>query len=167
MGSEACEHRWPQPHRTSPAARVLLVDECREDLHYYSVILQAYGFQVRTCRSYEQGTRFLNSETFDFVVVTQGTSNFEGRCVLERANQIDRCLPVLVLARWLDMPCYLEAMQLGAVDYLVEPVTVQELGHVVETHIRPRAATREGRNDQGLAKKRDGGYQGKSTHPLS
>jgi len=60
--------------------------------------------------------------------------------VLERANQIDRHLPVLVVARCLDMQCYLEAMQLGAVDYLAEPVSVQELGRAVETHLWLRAA---------------------------
>lgn len=119
---------------------VLLVDEDRADLHYYSVILQEYGYRVRGCTSYEEGTRLLDSEPFDFIIVSQGGPNFEGRRVLERANQIDRHLPVLVLARCLDMPCYLDAMQLGAVDYLAEPLTVQELGRTVEAHWRLRPA---------------------------
>ena len=74
----------------------------------------------------------MGDEVFAFVMVTQGTPNFEGRCVLERAVEIDRSLPVLVVARCLDMNCYLEAMQLGAVDYLVEPLTVLEIGRVLE-----------------------------------
>ena len=57
--------------------------------------------------------------------------------MLERAVQIDRTLPVLVVARSLHMPCYLEAMQLGAVDYLAEPLSMKELGQTVERYMRP------------------------------
>jgi DNA-binding NtrC family response regulator len=76
----------------------------------------------------------LGSEVFDFVMVSQGSRNFEGRCVVERATEIDRRVPVLVVARCLDMGCYLEAMQLGAVDYLAEPVTVSEIRRVLRNH---------------------------------
>ncbi len=139
----AQKHDRAQGKNSSPVPRkgtVLLVDEDREDLHYYSVILQEFGYQVRGCESYEEGSRLLGSERFDFIIVSQGSPNFEGRSVLKRANQIDRQLPVVVVARNLDMPCYLEAMQLGAVDYLAEPVSVPELGRAVETHMHPGAA---------------------------
>ncbi len=119
---------------------VLLVDEEREDLHYYGVVLQEHGYEVRGCESYEEGTRLLDSEPFDLIIVSQGSPKFEGRQVLERANQIDRHLPVVVVARCLDMRCYLEAMQLGAVDHLAEPVSVQELGRALDTHLRLSAA---------------------------
>ena len=59
-----------------------------------------------------------NRGTFDIIVVGQGSHNFEGRCVLEGAIAFDRQLPVVVVARHVEMECYLEAMQLGAVDYL-------------------------------------------------
>jgi FixJ family two-component response regulator len=42
--------------------------------------------------------------------------------------EIDRSLPVVVVARCLDMGSYVEAMQLGAADYLVEPLTAWEVG---------------------------------------
>ena len=83
---------------------------------------------------FQEGVRCLADEVFDFVMVSQGTPNFEGSRVLKRATEINRSLPVLVVARCLDMGCYLEAMQLGAVDYLVEPLTVSEIGRVLENH---------------------------------
>ena len=137
----------------SGSGAVLLVDEDRADLHYFSVIIRGFGYQVRTCKSYEEAVRLLDSDTFGLVIVGQGSPKFEGRSVLARANQIDRALPVLVVARSLDMPCYLEAMQLGAVDYLAEPITMQELARAVETHLRtPRTgkerAPRTGRRER-------------------
>jgi len=47
--------------------------------------------------------------------------NFEGRLLVERAIEIDRNLPVVVLTECLDMGYYLEAMQLGAADYVEKP----------------------------------------------
>ena len=121
--------------------KLLLVSEDRDDLRAYRGLLEGYGFLVRGCESYEEGISLLNSGTFDFIIVSQGSPKFEGRCVLERANQIDRRLPVVVIARCLDMPCYLEAMQLGAMDYLAEPISPQDLAWALETHARPPIAS--------------------------
>lgn len=117
-----------------PGAKALLVDEDPGDLQYYFNLLEGYEYRVRACNSYQEGVRCLGHEVFDFVMLSQGTPNFEGSCVLKHATEIDRHLPVLIVARHLDMGCYLEAMQLGAVDYLVEPLTVTEIGRVLKNH---------------------------------
>ena len=122
-----------QPLRV-PRGKALPVNEYPEDLQYYFHILQAYGYRVRACNSYQEGVRCLGDEVFDFVIVSQGTPKFEGSCVLERATEVNRRLPVSVVARCLDMSCYLEAMQLGAVDYLVEPLTAWEISRVLKSH---------------------------------
>ena len=122
-----------QPLRV-PRGKALLVEEDPGNLRYYSNILEGYGYRVRACNSYREGVVCLTGEIFDFVMVSQGTPKFEGICVLKRATEINRSLPVLVVARCLDMGCYLEAMQLGAVDYLVEPLTVSVLGEVLQNH---------------------------------
>jgi two-component system repressor protein LuxO len=111
--------------------KALVVNECPEDLEYYSAVLEAYGYQVRRCRAYEEGVRCLGKEAFDFVIVSQGTPKFEGSCVLKRAVEIDRSLPVVVVASCLDMGSYIEAMQLGARDYLVEPFSAWEIGRLL------------------------------------
>jgi DNA-binding NtrC family response regulator len=110
------------------------VGEDSGDLGYYRDILEGYGYRVQICNSYQEGVRCLADEVFDFVLVSQGTPKFEGSCVLKRATETNRSLPVLIVARCVDMGCYLEAMQLGAVDYLVEPLTILEIGRVLGNH---------------------------------
>ena len=73
--------------------------------------------------------------------VSQGTSNFEGRGVLARAIEQDRHTPVLVLTRSIDMPCYLEAMQLGARDYVEKPLPPSEIGGLVARYLLTRPGT--------------------------
>ena len=111
--------------------KALVVDDRPDALEYYAALLEAYGYQVRRFALYGEAVRCLGKEMFDFVIVNQGTTKFEGSCVLKRAVEIDRSLPVVVVARCLDMGSYIEAMQLGATDYLVEPLTAGEVGRLL------------------------------------
>jgi ActR/RegA family two-component response regulator len=56
--------------------------------------------------------------------------------VVERAIEIDRHMRVLVLTECLDKGCYLEAMHLGAADYVEKPQRADEVARLVETHAR-------------------------------
>jgi DNA-binding NtrC family response regulator len=119
---------------TTRITKVLLVDEEAGDLRILRLILEGQGFEVSTCTTFEAGVQCLETETFDFVVVSQGSQAFEGRRVLDRAMQLDRRRPVLVVTRCIDMPCYLEAMQMGAIDYLEKPVPPADLLRFVRAH---------------------------------
>ena len=133
--------KQPVPEEPQTAARLqfLLVDEDHNDLEYYRALLEEQGYKVCIANSYESAARCLEGKSLDFILVGQGTSAFEGRCVVERALRLDQRQPVVVLSRCLDMDCYLEAMQLGAVDYLEKPVSPAEIVRVVRTHLRPRS----------------------------
>ncbi len=126
--------------RSLYCGRVLLVDDDRADLEYHARILQNLGLNVTRCEVYSQAAHMLGDRRFDFVVVSQVTPEFEGRLVLERASEIDRSMPVVVLTRAADMDCYLDAIEMGAADYLEKPVSGMEMLRIVESHLR-RPAT--------------------------
>jgi len=130
------EERETQSQRT-PDAKVLIVNEYVEDLLCHSAILQRRGYKVRSCKSYAEGEAWLEREDFDLVIVSQGTPAFEGSSVLLSATARDRHARVLVLTHCADMKCYLEAMQLGAVDYVEAPLAPSEIMKLVEWHLRP------------------------------
>jgi two-component system phosphoglycerate transport system response regulator PgtA len=140
MAPGIASFRVPRQPQFLTRRRVLLVDEDARDLQYYGAVLQEEGYEVRACESFAQGVECLDKETYDFVVVSQGSRAFEGRFLLERVMAVDRRTPVLVLTRSVDMYCYMEAMQLGAVDYLEKPLPPAEIVRIVETHLRPCAA---------------------------
>ncbi len=123
------------PEFTTRITKVLLVDDDAGDLRILRLILEGQGFEVFARTTYEDGIRCLETESFDFVVVGQGSQAFEGRRVLDRAMQLDRRRPVLVVTRCIDMQCYLEAMQMGAIDYLEKPVPPADLLRFVQAHI--------------------------------
>ena len=59
--------------------------------------------------------------------------------MLEQAIAIDRHTPALVLTRSVDMPWHLDAMQLGAIDYMEEPASCSEVVRLIEDYLQPRA----------------------------
>jgi DNA-binding NtrC family response regulator len=122
-----------------PVVSVLLVDEDASDLEAFSILLEKDGYAVRACDNHADALRRLESEVFDFIIVSQGSPAFEGPSILRRANEIDRELPVLVLARCHEIGCYLEAMQLGALEYLEKPLPAPELLQFVKNHLRARS----------------------------
>lgn len=139
MTQETARARGSQPALYWTGKRVLLVEDDPRDCDFYFQVFAAHGFDVKSCRSVTEGERLLEKEHYDFVLLEQGTHAFEGRRVLERVAAIDRHLPAVVVTRCVDMQCYLEAMQMGAVDYLEKPLSESEVLRVVETHIPPRA----------------------------
>ena len=116
--------------------KVLLVDPNPRDLEHYRSVLLNQGHTVRACGSYTEATLLLDKDRFDLIIVNQGSRNFEGRALLERAIEIDRHMPVLVLTECLDIGCYLEAMQLGAADYVEKPLLADDVARLVQTHVR-------------------------------
>jgi len=119
--------------------RVLLVCDDLREFSPYGGVLSALGYDFVMCSSYEEGARRVEMEDFDFAIVGQGSASFEGRCVLERAAEMHRNTPIVVVARCLDIHCYLEAMELGAVDYLERPEP-DDIVWVLETQLRRRDA---------------------------
>jgi len=127
------------PTRTDRRAyaswKVLLVEPNSRDLEYYRSVLLGQGHAVRICASYNEGALLLSKGGFDLIIVNQGSRHFEGRLLVERAIEIDRHLPVLVLTECLDIGCYLEAMQLGAADYLEKPLCAEDVARFVQSHV--------------------------------
>ena len=121
-----------------PARRVLLVDESPKDLHANADALDRQGYTIQTCESVREGESCLKSESFDLVIVSQGTRSFEWRSLVEGAIEVNRRRPVLVVTDCVDMHCYLDAMWLGATDYLEKPRSPEQLLKTVRMFLPAR-----------------------------
>lgn len=118
------------PERHPRQWKVLLVDEDFQDLRNQARILRRHGLDVFPCDSYDEGMLRLEREHFDLVIVSQGSPGFEGRTVLEHVNETGSRAPVVVVAPHADIRCYLEAMNLGAADYMERPLAGSDIEKV-------------------------------------
>jgi DNA-binding response OmpR family regulator len=133
MFDEKQEARDP----TNRQGKLLLVCEDAKDLGDFCTRLKQHGYETSCSSSYAEGASSVDQQAFDLVIVSQGSPAFEGREVLERAIERDRGTRVLVITRTIDMSSYLEAMQLGAADYLEKPTTPPDILGLVRMHLRP------------------------------
>lgn len=113
---------------------VLLILDEPQDLERYGNCLRSKGYETLMCTSPGEGINSLETDSVAVVIVGQDTPAFEGRQVLERSLRLHPEVPVLVVARVLDMHYYLDVMDLGATDYLERPEP-SDLAWVVDTQI--------------------------------
>ena len=114
---------------------VLIFDEDIEDLARHAEPFEAHGFEVHKCTSVEAAMRSLEREEFEFALVDQGSSAFEGRRVIRHLVRYNSHTPFVVVARRKEMACRQQALALGAADYLEKPVPSTEMDRIIKCYI--------------------------------
>lgn len=121
-----------------PRGVALVVDQDRKDLESYAKVMRHVGFEVNAFTTCQEALRCLEQTPVDFVLVNQGSAAFEWQEIVRRALARDRHTPVVVLTRRLDVACYLEAIHLGAKDYVETPLAATQVERLVTTYSQPR-----------------------------
>jgi DNA-binding NtrC family response regulator len=113
---------------------VLIFDEDIEDLARHAEPFEAHGFEVHKCMSVETAMRSIEREEFEFALVDQGSSAFEGCRVIRHLARYNSHTPFVVVARRKEMVCCQQALALGATDYLEKPVSRAEMDRIIKCY---------------------------------
>lgn len=116
---------------------VLIVGTDLKFLEYYRSTFLELGFTPMMRTSYESALACLRLFVFDFIVVAQSRLGFEGRFIVEDDWRHADHTCVLVISNKNDSSHRLDAMEVGPVDYLRDPVAVPEMVRAVTAHLRP------------------------------
>jgi DNA-binding response OmpR family regulator len=117
-------------------ARILVVEDEPGIVDFVRRGLDAQGFVVQTAMDGEEGQRLALHESFDVIVLDlmlPGRSGLEILASLRQANQL---VPVIVLTARGGVEDRVGGLEAGAVDYLVKPFSLAELGARVRTQLR-------------------------------
>ena len=101
--------------------RILVVDDelvVRDSLKEW---LEDEGFQVDMAESGEEALKKLNAEAFNLMLTDIKMPGMDGVELLERAREIHRDLPVVMMTAYATVETAVEAMKIGAMDYLMKP----------------------------------------------
>jgi DNA-binding response OmpR family regulator len=108
------------------------VDEDSKDLQLYRSVLRKQGHVVDCCGTFPEGSERLERAWYDLIIFSQEGPTFNGQPLLERAIELNRHRPVLVLTRSIDRSIYLDAIYLGALDYMEKPLAPLEIIKMVK-----------------------------------
>jgi len=120
------------------AWKVLLIDDEEDFVMTLAERLQIRGLRPVAATDGETGLNLIRNESFDVVILDVMMPGLSGLEVLERIQKFNSQIPVIMLTghgRSEDGP---RGLRLGAFDYLIKPLDIDELIQ----KIRAAAATR-------------------------
>lgn len=131
----------------SAKARILLVDDERSMREMVSILLKRHGFEVTAARSGRQAREILAQGTsYDLVITDLVMDRGGGLEVLSSVKEMDLGIEVIVFTAFGTPETAVEAMKMGAFDYIAKPFNVDEFMITVNQAIQHRALVRENEN---------------------
>ena len=131
--------------------RVLLVDDEEDFVTTLAKRLAARGLKVETSESGETALDKVRDHDFDVIVLDLAMPGLDGIETLRRLKELDPDLQVILLTGHGSVPKGVEAMKLGALDFLEKPADFTELLEKIREASAQRMVLVEKRTSQHVA----------------
>jgi two-component system alkaline phosphatase synthesis response regulator PhoP len=106
----------------SVTGKILIVDDEASLRKTLARILQQAGFEVTTAEDGEQGLAFLKTTNFDLAYIDIRMPKLAGMDMLKLVHASHPNLPVVLFTAQPDLSSAVDALRLGATDYLLKPL---------------------------------------------
>ncbi len=135
-------------------ASLLVIDDEYAILDSIAMFLGEKGYRVLTAPSIEEGKEILKNERPEILILDIRLPDGSGLDALPQIKQLYPEMKVIVVTAFHDMQTAIEAMKLGAFDYITKPLDANELEKAVrkavlalykDTELVPKKQGREGK----------------------
>ncbi len=116
--------------------KLLLIDDEADVLYSFRRILDSPELEIATCTSGEEGLKVLPRLQPDLVMMDIRMGGMSGLEALRRLRQVDPKTPVILMTAYGSTQTAIEAMKLGAYDYLLKPFDVPRLKQMVAAALK-------------------------------
>ena len=114
------------------SARILVVDDEKTIRWTLVEYLKSKGYDVIEAGDGKSATRLIESETFNMALLDQRLPDTDGLSLLAKIHERYPSVPVLIITAFSSIDGAVEAMKLGAYDYLTKPFNLDEVRMHVE-----------------------------------
>jgi two-component system response regulator PilR (NtrC family) len=126
-----------------PDIRVLVVDDEQSMRDLLAIMLRQAGYEVSVADGGEAAIERLKAESFDLVLTDLRMRKVDGLTVLKAAKEHAPRTVVLVVTAYASTETAVEAMKLGAYDYITKPFKLDELKVTVANALERRRLREE------------------------
>ncbi|HPC61141.1 MAG TPA: sigma-54 dependent transcriptional regulator [Verrucomicrobiota bacterium] len=136
-------------------SRLLLIDDEADVRYSFQRIFDSPEIELVTAASGEEGLRVIASARPEVVIMDVRMGGMSGLETLRRIRQMDSKLLVILMTAYGTTQTAIEAMKLGAYDYLLKPFDIPKLKEVVQNALKAARDMRQVVSYQPLLQKED------------
>ncbi len=124
-------------------AKLLIVENEPALLGLLGTLLKGEQHDVTQAKSGEEALVFLEKQSFDLMLSDIRMGKVDGMELLRRAREAYPAMPVIMLTAYGTVSTAVDALKLGAFDYLTKPFKIDELLHTVRRALEYNRALQE------------------------
>lgn len=119
--------------------RILIVDDEAGMREFLSIFLEREGFQVESAHDGQEALQAAKRTPFDLIISDLRMPGMDGVRLLEGLRKFQPEVPVILMTAYASADSAIEAMKLGAHDYLTKPFRVEEIKQIVTRALEVKA----------------------------
>jgi two-component system response regulator PilR (NtrC family) len=123
--------------------RILVVDDELSMREFLSILLEREGYEVAVAASAQEALRIMESALFDLVLSDVNMPGLSGIDLLARIKENSPETAVLMLTAFSAADQAVEAMKLGAYDYICKPFKNEEIKQLIRNALEKQGLKRE------------------------
>src|SRR5213594_2487098 len=126
-----------------PAEKILVVDDEQSMAQFLGIVLRKEGYQVTTVNSGRDALEKVKSDNFDVVITDIKMPGMDGIQLLQGIKKLDPSVPVVIMTAYASQQSAIDAVNLGAFQYLIKNAKNDEIKLVVRNAIEMRRVRAE------------------------
>ena len=121
-----------------PAEKILVVDDEQSMSQFLAIVLRKEGYQVSTVQNGRDALDKVKADPFDVVITDIRMPGMDGIQLLQGIKKHDPSLPVVIMTAYASQQSAIDAVNLGAFQYLIKNAKNDEIKLVVRNAIEMR-----------------------------
>jgi DNA-binding NtrC family response regulator len=126
--------------------KILVIDDERDIGWLFSKILTEEGYQVLIALNGPEGISTIQKEKPDLIILDLKLPGMDGIETLREIRKFDKDLLVVVLTGYETVDTAIEAMKLGAYDYLSKPVNIDKIKALIKDALKAQSLIKKNPN---------------------
>jgi len=123
--------------------KILIIDDEKSILDLLSVVFKKEGYIVETSLSAKTALELIDKEEFDLILTDIKLPQMSGMKILKYAKEKYPAMPVVMITAYGTIKQAIEALKMGAMDYIVKPFNMEELKIIVAQGLENRRMKQE------------------------
>lgn len=106
---------------------ILVVDDDMAHARMLKTLISDWGYRVSLAHDGDEGVEMVSAEPYDLVLLDMKMKKMSGMEALQRIQAFNPVLPVIIMTAFSSVDTAVQALKIGAYDYLTKPLDFDKL----------------------------------------